>query len=75
MTSHMGTVAHFGPVGNEPAAVGRFVPRGNRCHVGRSVPVGTLLTPLGRFVPRGKPCHVGRSVPLTQHAMEESDDE
>ena len=50
MTSHMGTVAHFGPVGNEPAAVGRFVPRGNRCHV-------------------------GRSVPLTQHAMEESDDE
>ena len=27
------------------------------------------------FGPRGNRYHVGRSVPLTQHAMEESDDE
>ena len=39
MSAHMVSVACFGPVGSQPEAVGRFVPRGNRCHVGRSVPL------------------------------------
>ena len=75
MSAHMVSEACLGPVGNQPEAVGRFIPVGAlSTSLGRFVPRGKPYH-VGRFVPRGNRCHVGRSVPLTQHAMELSDDE